>query len=125
MEIETAFSAAKQRGMGGLLVQSPATFLYAQQKRILEAAARYGLPVASSNIDFAVGGGLIEYGGLSAETPHLTADYVVRILKGQKAAELPVQQATKTRLVLNLKTARALGLAFPPALLASADEVIE
>ena len=60
-EIDAVFAAAKQQGIGGVLVQSPSTFLYAQQKRVLEAAARYGLPVASGNVDFAADGGLMHY----------------------------------------------------------------
>jgi putative ABC transport system substrate-binding protein len=124
-EIEPALVAARQGGIGAVLVQSPATFLYLQQKRLLEAAARHGLPMASGNVDFAMDGGLFQYSFIRSEVSYLTASYVVRILKGQNAAQLPVQHATKTELVFNLKTAKALGLDFPGAMLGRADQVIE
>jgi len=124
-EIDAAFATAKQQDIGAVLVQSPTTFLYAQQKRILEAAKRFKLPVASGNADFAKDGGLMQYNIASGEVPYLTANYVSRILRGQSPAELPVQQATKTNLILNLKTAKVLGLPLPATLLASADDVVE
>ena len=107
------------------MVGSPSTLLYAQQKRILETAARYKMPIVSGNMDFALDGGLMQYSVVRTEVPILTANYVVRILKGQKPAELPVQQPTRFALALNLKSAKALGLAFPPGLISRADEVIE
>jgi len=124
-ELDTAFAAAKHGGMGAALVMAPSTFLYAQQKRVLETASSYGMPLVAGHIGFARDGGLMRYSVLDAEVPNLTANYVVRILKGQKPAELPVQRATKFTLSLNLKTAKAFGITFPPAILGTADEVIE
>ena len=124
-EIDAIFPAAKQRHIGAVLVQSPSTFLFARQKRVLAAAARSAMPVASGIAGFAKDGGVMSYGTPDSEIPRLTASYVARILKGQNAAELPVQRPTKTTLTVNLKAARAFGLAFPPALLSSADEVID
>jgi putative ABC transport system substrate-binding protein len=124
-EIDAAFGAARQRDIGAVLVQNPSTFLYAQTKRVLEAAIRSRLPVASGLVGFAEAGGLMSYRPGGAEAPYLTGHYVARILKGENPAELPVQQTTKTTLVINLRTAKALGLSIPPAILARADEVIE
>lgn len=124
-ELDLVFAAATQHGIGAVLIQSPATFLYAQQKRILEVAAKHRVPVASGNVDFSADGGLLQYSFLRAEAAYLTANYVVRLLKGQNPAELPVQHATKTELILNLKTARELGLVFPASLLGRADQIIE
>jgi putative ABC transport system substrate-binding protein len=124
-DLDPTFAAAGQRRIGAILVGSPSSFLYARQKRILETATRYKMPIVSGNIDFALDGGLMQYGVVRTEVPILTANYVVRILKGQKPAELPVQQPTRFALALNLKSAKALGLAFPPGLISSADEVIE
>ena len=124
-ELEPAFAAAGQRGIGAIIVGSPSTFLYTQQKRIVEIGTRYKVPLVSGNTDFALDGGLIWYSGQRTEVPILTANYVVRVLKGQKAAELPVQQPTKFALALNLKSARALGLTVPLDLINTADEIIE
>jgi putative ABC transport system substrate-binding protein len=124
-EIDAAVGTARQRGIGALLIQTPSTLLYVEQKHVLAAGVAHGMPLASGNVDFATSGGLIEYGGVRAEAPSLTATYVARILLGEKVAELPVQQAVKVQLILNLKTARALGIAFPQAILGAADEVIE
>ena len=124
-EIDLAFAAAKQHRVGAVLVQSPSTLFYAEQKRVLAAAARQGMPVASDLAGFAANGGLMGYGFTVAEVPFLTGIVVARILKGEDPAELPVQRPITTRLELNLKAARALGLTIPPGLLARADEVIE
>ena len=124
-EIDPAVGKAKKRGVRAVLVQSPSTLLYAQQKRVLAAGRTHGMLLASGLPDFAIGGGLMEYAGVLAEVPRLTAGYVARILKGQNVADLPVQQTNQFKLTLNLKTANTLGLTFPPALLGTADEVIE
>ena len=92
---------------------------------LIALAARYRLPTVASFRGFAVEGGLVSYGIDQAEPYRLAASYVDRILKGEKPADLPVQAPTKYELVLNLKTAKSLGLEVPPALLARADEVIE
>ena len=98
---------------------------YVQQKRILDAGARHSMTLVSCNTDFAVDGGLMNYNLLDSEIPNLTANYVARILKGQKPAELPVQHGTKFRFSLNLKTAKVLGVNMPPGLINNADEVIQ
>jgi len=91
----------------------------------LELAARYGLPAFYPLRSFAADGGLISYGTNVIDTFRQGASYVDRILKGEKLADLPVQFPTKYELVINLKTAKALGLTVPPSLLSRADEVIE
>jgi putative tryptophan/tyrosine transport system substrate-binding protein len=96
-----------------------------QRARIVQLAAQHRLPAVYFNRSFVEAGGLISYGLRVIDNYRRTAAYVDRILKGEKPAELPVQAPTKYELVINLKTAKALGLTLPPTLLARADEVIE
>ena len=123
-EIEGAVTAFAREPNGGLIVlASPLSIV--QRKLIIALAARYRLPAVYGLRFFVVDGGLISYGPDSVEPYRRAAGYVDRILKGEKPADLPVQAPTKYDLVINLKTAKALGLEIPPTLLARADEVIE
>jgi putative ABC transport system substrate-binding protein len=123
-EIERAVTAFARGPNGGLIVlASPLAIV--QRDLIITLAARHRLPAVYSLRFFVTSGGLISYGPDSIEPYRRAAGYVDRILKGEKPGDLPVQSPTKYDLVLNLKTARALGLDLPPSLLARADEVLE
>lgn len=124
-DLDPVFAAAGRRGVGAVLVGSPSTFLFAQLKPILEAGARHKMPLVSGLGAFAASGGLMQYNVLDPEVPSLTTNYGTRILKGPKPNELPVQQAARFALTVNLKSAKALGLDFSPSLLSTADQVIE
>ncbi len=123
-EIEDVI-AAQARDPGGGLIVIPDAFNVRNRDLIIALATRYGVPAIYSAILYAKLGGLMGYGSDAAEQFRQAAGYIDRILKGAKAADLPVQQSTKFELVINLKTAKALGLTIPPALLSTADEVIE
>ena len=117
--------AAQARSSGGGLIVMPDAFNEPVRELIIALAARYSVPAIYYNRFFSEPGGLISYGELRVETFRLAAGYVDRILKGEKPADLPVQAPTKFELIINLKTAKALGLTIPDKLMALADEVIE
>jgi len=123
-EIEMVIKAFAQEPSGGL-VWFPDVSTAAHRKRIIELAAKHRLPAVYGLLFFATDGGLVAYGPDSVEPYRQAATYVDRILKGANPGELPVQAPTKYELIINIKTAKALGLAVPPTLLTRADEVIE
>jgi putative tryptophan/tyrosine transport system substrate-binding protein len=123
-ELEAAFVALVQQSVGALVVGADLFFLIRRNK-IVELAARQKLPTIYFLREFVSAGGLMSYGSSITEALHVVGLYAGRILKGEKPAELPVQQATKVELVVNLKTAKMLGLTIPLPLLNRADEVIE
>jgi putative ABC transport system substrate-binding protein len=123
-ELPGAIAAAKARGAEALYILGDAILSY-PPNRVPDLAAQAGLPSISFMSSFAQGGGLISYGPDFDTLARLGAHYVDRILKGAKPAELPIQQPTKFLLVINLKTAKSLGIETPASLLARADEVIE
>jgi putative ABC transport system substrate-binding protein len=123
-DFDAAFSAMAKDGANGLLVLVNPMF-FVQRKHLIERAAIHRLPAIYEWKGFAQSGGLISYGAVVTDVYRRAAGYVDKILKGAKPADLPVGQPTKSELVVNLKTAKALGLIVPPALLARAGEVIE
>ena len=124
LEVDRAFVAVSGEPKGGLIV-SPDAFTTANRGLIISLAARYGLPAIYAYRYFAIDGGLLSYGHDVKEPWRRAPTYVDKILKGASPADLPIQQPTKFELVINLKTAKALGLTIPPQLLDRADELIE
>ena len=123
-EIERAVAAFARLGNGGLIVTASGLAVL-HRDRIIALAASHKLPAVFWQRFFVADGGLISYGDDVIEHYRLAAGYIDRILKGEKPGDLPVQLSTKLQLVINLKTAKALGLTVPDTLLARADEVIE
>jgi putative ABC transport system substrate-binding protein len=123
-EIDSGLATLTKVGAGALLVSSE-SFFGSRMEQIAALAARYAVPALGGTKDFPTAGGLMSYGPAIIETYLQMGIYAGRILKGEKPGVLPVQQATKVELVINLKTAKTLGMTFPTALLVSADGVIE
>ena len=123
-ELDMVFASLSEIRAGGLVL-SPDPFLNGRSKQLAALASRYAIPAISELRQFAAAGGLISYGANYNALARQAGIYVGRILKGEKPADLPVQQPTTFELVVNLNTAKALGLTIPPSILARADEVIE
>jgi ABC-type uncharacterized transport system substrate-binding protein len=123
-EIETAFENLAELRIGALVILTDPFFL-ARSERLAALSLRHAVPTVFQYRTFAAAGGLMSYGTDIMELDRQAGLYAGRILKGEKPADLPVQQATKVELIINLKTAKALGLDIPPSLLARADEVVE
>jgi putative ABC transport system substrate-binding protein len=123
-DINTAFASLAQLRAGALVISSNA-FFTTRNEQIAALGLRHAVPVIYQFREFATAGGLISYGSSVSELHRTTGALTGRLLKGEKPADLPVQQATRIELIINLKTAKALGLAMPTALLVRADEVIE
>jgi putative tryptophan/tyrosine transport system substrate-binding protein len=123
-DLDEVFASLPKAGVNGLAVPAE-PFFDSQRDRIVALAVRYGVPAIYGLREYAVAGGLMSYGASLPDTYRRAAIYVGRVLKGEKPANLPVVQPTKFDLVLNMKTAKALGLNIPEQLLATADEVIE
>jgi putative ABC transport system substrate-binding protein len=123
-EIETALAPAKGKGIGALLIANDAMFID-PPARLVTLAARHAVPTIYYSREFVDAGGLMSYGPNLGDAVRLAGTFVGRILKGEKPANLPVQQATRVESVLNLKAARALRLTVPATLYALATEVIE
>ena len=123
-EVQGAF-AAMRRGRAQALVLTADSLHFSLRRRVIDLAAKARLPAVYAYREFGEAGGLIAYGPNFVDLFRRAATYVDKILKGAKPADLPVEQPTKFELVINLKTAKALGLTIPPSVLARADEVIE
>ena len=123
-DFDAVFARLVELQADGLVIATDGLFI-SQSEHLARLAVRHAMPAIFQLRTFAAAGGLMSYGGDFAEMYRQSGVYVGRILKGEKPVDLPVQQVTRVELVLNLKTAKALGLEIPPALLARADEVIE
>ena len=123
-EFDNAFALMKEKGVGGVIEMSR-PLIYAHRQRVAELAIKAGLPMICSARESVEAGCLLYYGASFTEILRRSAQYVDRILKGAKPSDLPVEQPAKFEFVINLKTAKALGLTIPPSLLLRADQVIE
>ena len=124
-QVEAAFAKAAQMRASALVISAGDPFFTSQARPLAVLAVRYSVPAVGPGRDFAAAGGLVAYGADINDAYRLAGGYTGRILKGEKAANLPVQQATKIELIVNLKAAKMLGLTVPLPLLGRADEVIE
>jgi putative ABC transport system substrate-binding protein len=124
VEIDATFASLRSKGVDGLLVTTN-PFYEGRREDIVALAKRHSIPVLYPWREYSVTGGLISYGTSFTESYRQAGLYVGRILKGEKPADLPVVQATKFELLVNIKTARSLGVTVPPSILVAADEVIE
>ena len=122
---ESAFATAAQLRAAALVIGSPDPLFVGHAAQLGALALRRSVPAIYQLREFAAAGGLMSYGGYTTDIYRLGGVYTGRILKGEKPADLPVQQTAKVELILNLKAAKALGLTVPDTLLARADEVIE
>jgi putative ABC transport system substrate-binding protein len=123
-EIEGAFASLVQNGASALVVSGDSLF-YRNRYQLADLAERRALPAIYASREYADAVGLAAFGTSYADGWRLVGNYVGRVLKGEKPSDLPVQQVSKAELVINLKTAKVLGLTIPPMLLARADEVVE
>jgi putative ABC transport system substrate-binding protein len=123
-DLDTVFATVAQLRAGALLIGGDA-FFASRRGQIAALAARHAIPTISFMRSFAAAGGLMSYGGSLTDADRLLGVYTGRILKGEKPADMPVQQSTKVELIINLRTAKMLGITVPPNLLVGADEVIE
>jgi putative ABC transport system substrate-binding protein len=123
-EVEAAFATFSQQHVGAVFV-GISSFYTRRARQLTAHAAHHALPTIFAFREFALADGLMSYGTSNGYVYHQVGIYAGRILKGEKPADLPVQQVTKIELVINLKTAKALGLTIPETLLATADEVIQ
>ena len=123
-ELAKAFAQLIRLGAGGIVISSD-PFFTSRSEQLAALMAKHAVPAIYKGREFAAAGGLLSYGADVANTYHLAGTYVGRILKGEKPADMPVQQPTKIELYINMKTAKALGITLPLSLLGRADEVIE
>jgi putative ABC transport system substrate-binding protein len=123
-DLGAAFAELARNRAGGLVI-GPDPFFVARSAQLAALALRHGIPTVFEFRQFVAAGGLMSYGGSLTDVYRLAGTYVSRILRGEKPADLPVQQSTKVELMINLITAKVLGLEIPASLLARADEVME